>query len=254
MGAGWVSVISAVVAVGSAAITALLSAREGRERIKLQAEIDVQQATQRKRDEQLDLMSRIRDPLLWAAFDLQSRIFNIVNLNFLSEYLLNGSEEEHEYARLNTIYVFAQYLCWVEIVRRRVQFLDLGSKQENRKLVNFFSVGASILSADSFRDPLFRIFRGDQRGIGEVMIDTRADGELICIGYAEFYRMMDTEPSFARWFTNLSTSIDQLAAADTCHNPRLVAFQENLIGLIDLLDPEASRFPERYRGKAGRKE
>ena len=60
-----VSIISAVVAVGSAVITALLSAREGRERITLQAELDRRQAVQRRQDERLDLMNRIRDPLLW---------------------------------------------------------------------------------------------------------------------------------------------------------------------------------------------
>lgn len=69
------------------------------------------------------MMSQVRDPLLWAAFDLQSRIFNIVDQFFLRAYFLHGSEEERAYAKRSTVFVFAQYLAWMEIVRRRVQFL-----------------------------------------------------------------------------------------------------------------------------------
>ena len=66
------------------------------------------------------MMSQVRDPLLWAAFDLQSRIFNIVDQFFLRAYFLHGSEEERAYAKRSTVFVFAQYLAWMEIVRRRV--------------------------------------------------------------------------------------------------------------------------------------
>lgn len=65
------------------------------------------------------MMSQVRDPLLWAAFDLQSRIFNIVDQFFLRAYFLHGSEEERAYAKRSTVFVFAQYLAWMEIVRRR---------------------------------------------------------------------------------------------------------------------------------------
>ena len=168
---------------------------------------------------------------------------------FFSVYLLNGSREERKYAEWNTIYVFAQYLGWVEIVRRRVQFLDLGSKQDNRVLVNCFATGTDILSSDSILDPAFRIFRGDQRAIGEVMIDAQLADEFACMGYAKFYGMMDTEPSFNHWFTSLSSSIEKLAAAAAPHSARLVAFQHNLIDLINLLDPEGIRFPDWQRRK-----
>jgi hypothetical protein len=87
-----VSTISAILALAGAAITALLSARAARERLVLQAEIERQDAIRHKQEERQDLMHRIRDPLLWAAFDLQSRIYNIVCQNFLNAYLLRGSD------------------------------------------------------------------------------------------------------------------------------------------------------------------
>jgi len=252
-----VSIISAVVALGSAMITAVLSARAGRQRLELQAEIDRQHAARLRYEERQDLMSQVRDPLLWAAFDLQSRIFNIVDQFFLGAYFLRGSEEERVYAMRSTVFVFAQYLAWMEIVRRRVQFLELGNNKDNRELINLFSKATGILSSDaypnpssnSFPDSLFRIFRADQRAIGEIMIGARPDGEPTSIGYAEFCQKLDSEGTFERWFAGLSASVENVAAIDDPSHPRLVALQHNLIDLINLLDPEAYRFPDRHRNK-----
>jgi hypothetical protein len=80
------------------------------------------------------------------------------------------------------------------------------------------------------------------------MIDNSASGDLACIGYAEFCARMDADPAFAQWFARLATHIDQLAAVDQW-NPRLVALQNNLVELINLLDPESIRFPDWHRNK-----
>jgi len=243
-----VSLISAAAALGSVVLTALLSARTAVGRVQLQAEIDEQRAARVKQEEHLDLMNRVRLPLLWAAFDLQSRIWNIQAQGFLPVYLLHGTTEQRAYAQRNTLFLFAQYLAWVEIIRRGVHFLDLGNREENRQLVNQSSRIGSILNSDGFPDMLFCIFRGDQRAIGEIMIEASADGELSCIGYADFCTKSDKEDSFSRWFTRLSKDIDQLTVDNQWH-PRLVALQNSLIDLINLLDPESMRFPDRHRNK-----
>ena len=136
----------------------------------------------------------------------------------------------------------------VEIVRRRVQFLDLGNKQENLRLVNCLSKISSVFTSPSFANSMFRIFRGDQRAIGEIMIYESADGELACIGYAEFCTRMDIDPSFARWLARLSNHIEQLATTDAPQS-RLAVLQCDVIDLIDILDPECRRFPDRSRRK-----
>src|SRR5260370_18617133 len=127
-----VSLISGVVALGSVLLTSLLGARAAAGQMKLQAEIDQQRAARAKQEDRQELMNRLRDPVLWAAFDLQSRIYNIVLQRFFLVYLVHGSDEQRAYAQRNTMFLFAQYLAWVEIVRRSVQFLDLGSKQPRR--------------------------------------------------------------------------------------------------------------------------
>ncbi len=127
-----VSLISAFVALGSVLLTILLGARAAAGQMQLQAEIDQQRAARAKQEDRQELMNRLRDPVLWAAFDLQSRIYNIVLQRFFLVYLVHGSDEQRAYAQRNTVFLFAQYLAWVEIVRRSVQFLDLGSKQPRR--------------------------------------------------------------------------------------------------------------------------
>jgi predicted ATPase len=80
------------------------------------------------------VMSRYHEPLLRAAFHLQRRVYNIVEQAFLLRYLQRGSPAEQEYACRNTMFVLAEYLGWVEMLRRGVQFLDLGDVQRNQQL------------------------------------------------------------------------------------------------------------------------
>jgi len=243
-----VSLISAAVALGSVVLTALLGTQATKGRLQLEAEVEGQRAARAKQEERQTLMNRVRDPVLWAAFDLQSRIYNIVALRLLHVYLIHGTAEQKAYVQRNTLFLFGQYLAWMEIIRRGVHFLDLGDKVENREVVNQFSRISGILNSDGFPDALFCIFRGDQRALGEIMIDAPVNGEPSCIGYAEFCVKSDIDPSFAQWFMPLSEDINRLAENDQWH-PRLIAVQSSLVDLINLLDPESVRFPDRHRGK-----
>jgi type II secretory pathway pseudopilin PulG len=74
-------------------------ARASARQSQLQAEIEQQQAIRRKLEERADVMSQVRDPLLWAAFDLQSRVYNIVTRQFLSVHQQSGAAEHKAYAQ-----------------------------------------------------------------------------------------------------------------------------------------------------------
>jgi hypothetical protein len=243
-----VSLIAAVAAVASALVTAFLSARASARQSQLQAEIEQQQAIRRKLEERADLMSQVRDPLLWAAFDLQSRVYNIVTRQFLSVYQQSGAAAHKAYARRNTLYLFAQYFAWVEIIRRSVHFIDLGSARENREIVNHLSGISGVLTSGSFPDLLFLVFRGDQRAIGEIMIESQSSEELGCMGYAAFCAKLDTEEPFSNWFKTLMKDIDELVVDET-PRPRLITLQHRLIDLINFLDPDSIRFPDWHRDK-----
>jgi hypothetical protein len=234
-----ISLISAAVALASA----LLSLYG----IRLAHRLRAQRESQNKEELVADLMARYRDPLLRAAFDLQSKLFNVVTRRFLPIYYVDGADWEREYAVENTLYVLGQYLGWVEILRRDVQFLDLRDVQRNARLVERLDAISYCMLTDALPDPVFRLFLGEQRAIGEVMMQRGGDGERSeVMGYASFVARRQ-DASFSRWFDRLADDIDTLAKDSGAHDERLIQLQRALVDLIDFLDPDATRFPRERR-------
>jgi hypothetical protein len=244
-----VAVISSAVALLSVAI----SVWSARSTARLQDELEQRRRQATKEELVEQVMSRYREPLLRAAFDLQSRIYNIVGQKFLARYLNEGEPGDQDYACRNTMFVMAEYLGWVEILRRGVQFLDLGDVRRNQLLVERLEAIGTILSTDrQFQGPI-RMFRGAQRAVGELMMDPAQAGEEAavrqCIGYAAFCARLDAEPAFARWFASLERDIRRLAADPDPDHSRLVALQHALLDLIDFLDDPPARFPVEQRSR-----
>lgn len=191
-----------------------------------------------------ELLSRYRDPLLSAAFDLQSRLYNIVRRDFLEEYFDSTDPDAHAYARDSTLWVIGQYLGWTEILRREVQFLDLGEASENRRLqARLQRIAQAFAVDDEALTPVFRLFRAEQRAIGELMIaPADAHGRLTCLGYADFSARVRREP-LRRWFLRLEQDLERISR-EPYDCPRLVHLQRALVGLVDLLDPDRVRYPD----------
>ena len=244
-----VSLISAAVAIPSV----LLSARTARRTAQLSYELDREKSRATKEEQVEEVMSRYREPLLRPAFDLQSRIYNIIVHRFMVRYGAEGREHEREYARTNTVFLFAEYFGWVEILRRDVQFLDLGDVERNHLLVERLErIGDTFSSSGgTLSDPAFRMLRGQQRALGELMIPSAADGggRRYCIGYAQFCARLRDEPAFAEWFRPLSEDVSALAEEDACSDERLTKLQHALIDLIDFLDDPPARFRAEFRSK-----
>jgi hypothetical protein len=223
---------------------------------RLASRLEEERRAKTKAELVAELMARYRDPLLQAAFDLQSRIYNIVEQGFLQTHYCNGTDSTKEYARENTLYVLADYLGWVEILRREVRFLNLGEEVANRAWTERLVAVRITLLSDRF-SPRFRIFNGQQRAIGEIMIKTEGgEDRLETVGYAGFLACQH-KPEFDRWFVDLRADIDALANdPDAGHQQRLVALQHALVDLIDLLDPDQVRIQtsERRRLTFGKSE
>ena len=103
-------------------------------------------------------------------------------------------------------------------------------------------------------DPVLRIFRGDQRAIGEVMLTTtdqhadRIGPRWDCIGYAAFVQgATDKQSPISRWIQPLLDDIDKLAANYSAHQARIIAIQHHLVELINLIDPGGDRIPVNQR-------
>jgi len=216
--------------------------------------------------ERQDYMSRYRDSLLWAAFDLQSRLWNILygyevdrtgtGRGFFTAFLLEGSEQQAVYVRYSTVYLFAQYMGWAEIFRRDIQFLDIGGSERNERAVLLLSqIGHTFSYGYPDSGKVFHVFRVNQRAIGELMIPAESKpGERWCIGYAEFCRRMSEDRESREWLGGLLDDVDLAAHDPETAVERVTRLQHQLIDLIDFLDPQGIRFPADVRTRFAREE
>ena len=101
---------------------------------RMEADLAAQKAEADRRAETERMARKYGEPLGRAAYDLQSRIYNIIKSDFLNLHLKNGDRRTRLYAIRNTLFVIAQYFAWTELVRREIQFIDLGTDEETRRL------------------------------------------------------------------------------------------------------------------------
>lgn len=246
-----VAIISGAVSLAAAGV-ALLSSRGV---ARLSSELEERRRLATKQEQIEALRARYRDPLLAAVFDLQSRLYNIVAQDFLGRYVHErcGGDSACTYAIENTLHLLAQYLAWVEIIRREIQFLDLGEEIANRRWLHELEGVRDTLARDDI-DPALRVFRGEQRAIGETMtlvLQEPGDGRAPeSIGYGEFVARRE-QPGFKRWFEQLEADLHTLAREPDGHLERIMLLQRSLVDVLDLFDPECRRFPAERRSRLG---
>lgn len=236
--------VTVLIATGVSLVTALVTVVFGPS-LRTRAEL--------RRDRLLrseQLLARYSEPLVYAAYDLQSRLYFLLQEDYRKFVL---GRHRIPYATTSTVWLFGQFLACVEILRREIQVLDLGDLARTSILQRQIIDVTDILSASTRQiDVLFAVPRGDQRAIGEIMVVARrVSGQQYsdCMGYAEFCYKLETEESFAKWFSALTSHVQQLTDADQT-SARGVLIQRALVDLVDLLDPDRIRFPDlSERGK-----
>ncbi len=242
-------IIVAIISATVATLSGILSIYSQIRTTKLEHQLTQQREGETREAKAKALVAKYRNPLLKSSFDLQSRLFSIAQLGFLRIYY-DRSQRDKEYAIKNTLYVIAEFLGWIEILRREVQFLDLGDVEANRQLENLLTNIQETFLVDGM-DLTFRLFRGEQRAIGELML-VEQDGPngkyLECKGFAEFTMCLE-DADFSKWFSKLENDIEILAIKEQGHEQRLIMLQHTLIDLIDFLDPNCIRIPKNYRSK-----
>jgi hypothetical protein len=195
------------------------------------------------------LAMKFREPLVQAAFNLETRLYNILRQDFFQRFLVSDvAVQDRDYAVDNTLYVLGQYFCWVEIIRRESQYMDPRDAARNRVVAQQLEEIRDVFAtSERFEDPVFRLFRGEQRALAEVMLVPVHDPQhglprWECMGYAAFVGAM-RDDEFNRWFTRLREDITALAKEPDLHRERLVGAQHALVGLIEVLDPGGDRIP-----------
>jgi hypothetical protein len=237
--------IVALIAGGVSLSAGALSVWGQHRSARLSASLQALTAAEQRRVDSEKALARYREPLARAAYDLQSRLYNILEQDLLSVYLDNGDDRTRSYVVDNTAFLIAQYFAWTEIIRRDIQYIDLGQDEQTRLLARLQDDIYSLFLTDRF-DHLLRIFAGEQRAIGEKMIRDGARGPE-CLGYAGFLTGLLNSPD--PLIEYVRHDIRDINGHLKDARPRLVALQNALIDLLTFLDPAFIRFPQERRSK-----
>jgi hypothetical protein len=204
------------------------------------------------------LVARYRDPLLLAAEDLSSRLWNIIAQSIHT--FRHGTAEQKEALFLYTSFLIGQYFSWTHILRIQAQFVCFNTDKDNEELSKRLGAIEEAFSNDGYEAGArpFMLYRGQQMAIGELMTAPNG-GELFCIGYAAFREKWEKDVAFRQWFHPIENGITAIAdareaaeqVAKSQHNPphhahmipdhRLRLLHHLLFDLMDKLDHKGIR-------------
>ncbi len=180
-----------------------------------------------------DVLATYREPLAAAAFDLQSRLYNIIRMDFFGKWG-NGNERSED-AITSTLFRLAQYFGWTEILRRKIQFLSFPEDEDTRNVARLQSDIAQSFLTHSYGTALM-IWSDEQRAMGEQMIVEEL-GDVLCMGYARFRGQCDG--TFGVYCDRLRKEIGDPGVDD-----RLRHAQHLLCDLVETLDDRRVRYTQ----------
>lgn len=185
MAVAWIGFAGAVIAAFISGAVALRQSKLSERLARLQSDLDgalhEREALFDRSLNAADVLATYREPLAAAAYDLQSRIYNILRLDFFGKW---GANERSEDAITSTLFRLAQYFGWTEILRRKIQFLSFPEDNDTRDVARLQADIARCFLTDSYGLSLM-IWSDEQRAIGELMI-VEDHGDVLCMGYATF--------------------------------------------------------------------
>jgi hypothetical protein len=195
-----------------------------------QAQITKQLAELERAEQAEAVLKRYREPLAAAAFDLQSRLYNILRLKFYEKF---GNGDRGDEPLTSTLFRLAQYFGWTEILRRDIQFLSFPEDEDTQKVADLQSRIAHCFLTDEHGSALM-IWNDEQRALGELMI-AEEHGKVLCMGYAKFRE--DHDGVFAPWLERLRTELSDSRAKE-----RMREAQHLLCELVETLDSRRLRY------------
>jgi len=220
----WIGFAGGIIAVIVSALLAVRQSRMAERLARLTSDL------QAERDAEKVLM-RYREPLAAAAFDLQSRLYNILGLDFLEKF--GGDHAQADEALRTTLFRLAQYFGWTEILRRDIQFLSFPEAADTLRVAELqHKISQRFLT--SKLPPALMIWSDEQRALGERMI-VEEHGQVLCMGYARFRDACDDV--FAPWLDRLRSGLEQESARD-----RMLEVQHLLCELVETLDTNRVRY------------
>jgi hypothetical protein len=234
MAAAWIGFAGGVLAAAISAVVAIRQSRTNERLTQLNHDLETESHKQTAVfDRELaaeGVLAKYREPLAAAAFDLQSRLYNILRLGFFDKF---GDGERAEDARRTTLFRLAQYFGWSEILRRDIQFLSFPGDADTRRVAHLQSQISKCFLTDRHGRALM-IWSDEQRAIGERMI-VEEHGNVLCMGYATFRERCDDV--FAQWRERVENELSEMSS-----DSRLREAQHLLCELVVTLDGRGIRY------------
>lgn len=240
--AAWAAPVLGVLAAVASGIFAIMSKRA--------------ESRSRERERQRDVLKQSIEPLLYAASDLQSRIYNILEQYFLEAYQNGRVDRWRENTVEYTCFLFAQYFGWAEATRQAALFReskDLVASDGGTRDRTAVSIAAVIrevndaLRTDTFGTELM-LFSGEQHAIGELMFSWDVVGDARypdVMRYATFAERFRGDEDFRRWFRGIIEPLE--SGLGDAGRARLATVQNQLVDLMDLLDPDQNVYKRRSK-------
>lgn len=226
------SVLPLFFSIFSVVLSGYMSVRQQRISAKLREE----ENRREKQESALAAAQRVYEPMAQAAAELQSRIYNIVENDWVT--LTKRYEGHDDYPTKSTAFLFAHYFGWIE-ARRQSVLISSGKGGRDEKVQDLIDDIQKIMrrSEDSAG---FSFFSAEQRAIGELMFywEVVPDSGLRIphvLGYAAFSAKYKEDPAFREWFGPIDTGLARVAQGDA---HRLIDIQGGLVHLILELDPK----------------
>ncbi len=234
--AGCFAFVTAVIAGVVSLVAAARSNSAQHELERWRADISREDKREEARLGAKAVLDQYREPLLAAAADLGDRIGNIRTRQFFEVYLRGAEAHRCRVALLSTLYRFANYLAWTEVIRRSTQYLHFETQEDTREVAALLAEVSGALKTDSLDrgssgPARLMLWREEQRAIGGLMqASSDSAGVLGFEGFVELY-----DDRFASWFVSFSRDLE---ADDVAFSERLQRLQMALQDLVLFLDAE----------------
>ena len=215
-------------------------------------------------------VSKFSGVILTAAKDLQDRLWHLTKRQSESKNpVLTAADEnsphydswpmtKRHYLR-STIYLFAQYFCWLEILRAEVRYLNFGKSQLTNEFSRLLKVVERSLSETSYQKLAvnrvtvdFPLFQMMQCEMGSSMIVENDQGSR-CMTFFEFNCEYERINTTIESYTQLEKLIVSAVSKNKgdFSNTRLKILNNSLVDLIefinnhfDLISEEAPEYIE----------
>lgn len=233
------TVVASVITLVASLKTQRGQAKNNEELIHLKDRLESEKADRGRQLSAKAELDALREPLLLAAKDLQSRIYNIRKKNF-SFYLRNEDDHRRDVALLGTLYRFASYWAIQECLYSRANLLHFESDPNTREVVEDVGRLARTFASASSEGLNLVFWREEQRAVAELMVEQdRTDLLPTFIGFATFRKRYcedlrkETPEDLALWLGRFAQDLQVPTIAE---NLRLKDLDKNLDALVQKLE------------------